>query len=409
MANTTVRITFTGIPEVDDNISVTPHLKVPPFSLVPRIEVFKTLRVNPGEATIGETSAETAANYAAALLADSPSAQYFIVTVLANVVTITINPDGNYDYFTEFDINGDFATAEFVSTTIGITGLENNYYLINNEINVTLSASAAVESFTVQFHNQSNQKSSVPVVVYPSPIGVCKLEISGYIKSLFDLPSDPETYTVNLEPTTNANNFQITVSYKDISESIIKTFIRGGVRTNNTNQFLSVNQVCRPTYKLPMWQGYPTADYQLNEDGQVIKLTHGYPLAQRDVRRKKGCNEIYVKFLNQQGGYCHWLFETHQNTQTSQGLGSFVRDNKLEDLGVTSDMKLKATAKIPEYYKGYVQDLIDSPEIWVMIDGEFVRILSGKNTFTYDEIRRSYSVSINLDFDYRYNPSLLWQ
>ena len=113
-------------------------------------------------------------------------------------------------------------------------------------------------------------------------------------------------------------------------------------------------------------------------------------------------------YLLQSGGYSTWLFESHTDNESNNNLGGFVRNNKADDLGNEADNKLTLNAKIPKQFRELASDLIVSPEIYALRDGIFVRCRSVRNSIAYDNIKRSYNVTINLELDYRFNPSLLW-
>ncbi len=295
---------------------------------------------------------------------------------------------------------------------ITVTGLSSDRYLINNKIIIELSSDVRVDRFTITFLNTNNTKSSSNIVVYPSPVaGTAQLNISPIIKSLFEYPADADGYVIPNQLTKNANNITITVTSTGHEPvAITKTFIRGGKKGKHKNLTLSANAVCRPAALLPIWTGYDTANYVLNGSNEIVKkLLSSVDLADRDYRRVRSCNGLYVKFLNQLGGYCHWLFESYSETESNNNLGSFERDNNVDDLGNESNSKLKMYSKVPAEYKGYVKDLIVSPEIYAMNDeGVFVRVLSARNSFEIDKNKRSYNVTINMDIENSFNPSLLW-
>lgn len=410
MPATIYNITFVSIPAVNESINVKAHIKTPPNGLTQRIETFKTNRSNPGETTIGANLNAQAQNFYNSFLTDYASGGNIIASVDGATVTLQVDPLGSFDYFDSIIISGPYAILTPSNSSVILSGLNSDLYLINNEIIISLSTSLAYPFYTIQFKNLSNQKISNLVKVYPDGSNIATLNISPYIKGLFEYPSDADGYVIDNQNVPNSNKFEITVSNGVTSPSkIIKTFVRGGNKTNDTNQTLSVLDVLRPTLKLPIWTGFETASYYINGDGLMIKqLLGSLPFDQKDFRRPKGCNEIYVKFLNQKGGYSNWLFESHSETNVNQNLGNFIRNNKVDDFGNSSDSKIQVYSKVPKYYIGIINDLIISPEIYVYIDGVEIRVTSGRNSIEYDSIKRAYSVNINLDYQFRFNPSLLW-
>lgn len=412
MANTGIEIAFISLPSDGDSITLKAHYK---FANIPQerdIEiVFKTTPVQPNEVAIGAVVLDQAVKYHAKMQVIANDV--FDITLNNDTVYFLIRPESPFDYFTEPDITWEGSQYTFIDTSgvLTFSGLESDRYLINNDIYIELSSGIQGNPYILTFQNLTTGISSSPNIVYGDLQGRVGLNIAPMIKSLFAYPSDAEGYSVNNQPVNNANAFKISVtSVNTNSVEITKTFIRGGKRTNDTNQTLNNGATCRPTYLLPIWNGYDTADYYLDENNIIRKrLLAEVPFAQKDFKRTKDCNAYYVKFANQQGGYCHWLFESHVNTHSNTAQGSFIRNNKVDDLGSESNSKLKIYSKVPEYYIDYINDLIDSPEVYVFVEGKYMRVTMANNSIQFDDIKRSYQVTLNINFEFRFYPSLLWQ
>lgn len=101
-----IRINFQSIPSVDDSITVIANFDGNP---VPMLMVFKTIRTDVGEVSIGSTLHDTVVNYAEAFNNDIPD---FQATVDGNSVIIE-NIGIFFDYMDDCVIVGDFATAGF--------------------------------------------------------------------------------------------------------------------------------------------------------------------------------------------------------------------------------------------------------------------------------------------------------
>ena len=101
-------------------------------------------------------------------------------------------------------------------------------------------------------------------------------------------------------------------------------------------------------------------------------------------------------------------FRSKNELESNVNLGGFVRNNLVDDLGNESNSTIQAMGKIPAEYAYYINDLIVSPEIYVLLDGSWVRVRSKNNSVSVNQTKRSYQVTINYDVDYRFNPSLLW-
>jgi len=398
-----IGINLISNPNNGDTVSFKITVGGVPFTIS---ETFVTSPIGSNQVQIGSTNLISAQNLALKLASDYPT--YIGTMVIGNQVKAnSLNGSPPYAMATNAPLRIEF---EFIEASISINGLEYDRYLINNEIWISIGTGTLVEYFNVTIANNFTGGIPASAVVYPNISGVARLNISPYLKSLFANSEDPIGYNIDNQVVPNVNAFTITAS-SDFFEaaSITKTFIRGGKRTNETNQTLPSLSQLRPTLRLPIWQGYDTAGYELDENNVERKvLLATFPEESKDYRRLKGCNSIYCKFLNQQGGYSNWLFESHTITESGNNLGSYIRDNKVDDLGNEFDSKCKLYSKVPEYYRDLIRDLIVSHEIYLTIDGIETRVVLGKNSMPYDKVSRTYTVNINFDFDYRFNPTPLW-
>lgn len=278
--------------------------------------------------------------------------------------------------------------------------LNNNGYLINNEIWFNVTADEDVLYFKFIFTNLSNAKITSAFVSYADQNDNVFVNIQSVVKALFDTPNGS---------TNNSTKIQISIAANTgYSISFIKDFVRGGNRTNDTNQTISPNQSLRLYQTLPVWSGFPVYDYFLSSL-YVIEQQTLAEVSDIDYRRMKGCNNIYLKFLNQKGGYSYWLFESFTEKEAGNPLGATVgANNNLLDLGTISSSDLKVYSKIPKQYKQYAFDLVVSPDIYAYQNGGWKKIFLKANSIERDNIKRVYSVSLNLDLNYRFNPTLLW-
>lgn len=279
--------------------------------------------------------------------------------------------------------------------------LNNNGYLINNEIWFNISSDQPTLYFRLVLTNLSNSKISTQFISYTNQNNSVFVNIQSIVKSLFDYPNGE---------TNNSATFQISITANDGTNIIFqKSFIRGGNRVNETNQTISPNQTLRLHGTLPVWSGYPAYDYFLSS-GYVIQKQNLSDVTNIDYRRIKGCNNVYIKFLNQKGGYSYWLFESYTKKESNTNLGYLAnaQDNNLLDLGNESKSDLQIYSKIPQQYKQYALDLIESADIYAYRQGNWEKIFSKNNMIEFDNIKKVYSVNLNIDLNYRFNPSLIW-
>jgi len=279
--------------------------------------------------------------------------------------------------------------------------LNGNGYLINNEIWFNINADTEAVYFKIVLTNLSNAKITTQFVSYAINNNVF-VNIQSAVKGLFDSPNGT---------TNNSTKIQISITANDGTNiTFIKDFVRGGNRVNETNQTISSNQLLRLAEKLPVWSGFPVYDYFLTS-GYVIQEQGLADLdpALIDYKRIKGCNNIYLKFLNQKGGYSYWLFESWTEKEQNNPLGYLIDgSNNMLDLGSESKSDLQIYSKIPKEYKQYAFDLIDSLDVYAYQNGTWKKLFMKSNNIEKDNIKKVYTVTLNIDLNYRFNPSLLW-
>ncbi len=420
MSNSTIRIVFS--PEALSGFTLFNHVMKFDMFHNTNIEVketFTTVRTMPYYSTIGSPPIPT--RLIEALLLDYPN--LFTATADGSDAVIIESLFGDTTFSA---VDTEYLTYEITNVitpinpvALTVTGLNSNGYLINNEINISIDSTEEPVYFKIKISNLTNQKQASDKIVYPNDVFKGKASLQGIIKSLFTYPSDADGYVIPNQIVPNSNKYRIQIYYnpRDVDGNpttellgydVTKNFIRGGKRSTLTNLVVT-NSASRPGFKLPVWDGFPTAMYYVDEQFLIRKmLMSDVPLQYIDQRRKKGCNEIYVKFADQNGGYLNWLFESKNEIESNVNLGGFVRNNLVDDLGNESNSTIQAMGKIPSEYSHYINDLIVSPEIYVLLYGAWVRVRSKNNSVTVNENKRSYQVTINYDVDYRFNPSLLW-
>jgi hypothetical protein len=277
--------------------------------------------------------------------------------------------------------------------------LNGNGYLINNEIWFNITSDLPVAYFRLFVQNLSNGKISSTFTAY-TQTNSARVNLQSIIKSLFDVPNGIEN---------NSATFKITITASDGTViNFNKSFIRGGVRTISINQTIQNNQILRISDTIPIWQGLPISESFLNTNYSITTIALAN-ITNVDYRRAKGCNNVYLKFLNQRGGYSFWLFESYSQKETTRNKGNLIDGNgSFIDLGTDSNSDLQVYSKIPKEYKQYAIDFIVSPDVYVWQDAIWKKVTTKNNSLEVDNIKKVYSVNFNLDLNYRFNPSLLW-
>src|SRR4029079_14331241 len=139
-------------------------------------------------------------------------------------------------------------------------------------------------------------------------------------------------------------------------------------------------------------------------------LSSGYVIQQQnlvdldpaliDYKRIKGCNNIYLKFLNQKGGYSYWLFESWNEKEQNSPLGYLIGgNNNMIDLGSERESDLQVYSKIQKEYKQYAFDLIVSSDVYAYQNGGWKKIFMKANPIERDNIKKVYTVTLNIDLN----------
>lgn len=418
MANK-LTITFNSLPDVDDYITLSAH-RISDDTIVDFTETFKVSRTTTGECAIQANVNNQAAAYKSAFKTDYETSLKALVE--NNVVTITLL--SGFDDITDCEISGSFATFTLNNQNISVTGLDSNGYLIDNEIwvNASLIGSGAQKYF-VNITNQVTQESTGNLRLYPRPEGGISVNLSPMLKSFMrEQPNDTQYNGLSQVITNNWTPFRVRIGCEYINSDNFtsnvfinydRNFFFGGYRTQKTNQNVSVNQKLRMSDRLPIWSGYPTAEYTVNSSFQIVKNTNLNTVTEKDFRRVRGCDPVYLKFKNSIGGYSYWLFEGWNDEQGNTGLGVNESRQKVYDLGSDVDFSLNTYSKVPFEYYGLIQDLIISPEIYLYnpeetINDAWERIRSVSNRTTEDPFSKVYETKLRFQRILKYNPSVLW-
>lgn len=415
MANNVLRITFNEPIPVGGTLSFKHDTDT-------ILNTYVLNRAGAGEVTANNTVEKTAANLRTALNLDYPDR--FNITYAGNYLTIESRDQalGFSDGTSSHNVT--FGYSE--RTTIQSTGLTGDNYLINNPIILNLESAIDIDYFELSLENLTNQENTGLIRVYADDNNEAYVDLSPFIKGVFMYPQANQDYSNPTAPgntrVASSNKIKITIQAGGTSTTITKMFIRGGRRTNNTNQTLPITTLSdfttwmMPSDKIPYWTGYPISGYTLESTGITKKYQSQLPAGILDTRRASGCNQVYIKFLNQKGGYSYWLFESGKEQEQNTNLGSFIRNQKVDDLGNEANSTMQLYSKVPREYMGILKDLCVSSEVYVYYNtatetrtaNEFIRAVLDRNSIMIDENKRASAVSIKLDFDYRFNPSVVW-
>jgi hypothetical protein len=293
-----------------------------------------------------------------------------------------------------------------------ITGLDNNYYLINNQINLLINGFASdVRYLEISVYNTNTTK---PAKVRLYPINnTFKVDISHLVKSTFNDPLYPN---VNINLNTIAIDFKVVFLDETVlSQKQTKQFIRGGnwqgvypdCETQKQNYLFDVDVLdFLITKKVAAWGEEPKEVYEINGTQYASflepALTENFEIP---------CKGIKTIFLNQYGTYSEWYFnnyEINSNTKHTDFIEKFSTDfngNLFNDLGSKVDTTITVKDSVPLRFNQLIRHLIVSPEIYVVEDGFNRKVILNNSKWVYSTREKSYKHSITFDYLTVINPS----
>jgi len=322
---------------------------------------------------------------------------------------------------------------------MNLSGLSSNFYLANNPIYLSISGiddrTPYIDYFISVYDNQGSITSTSKPQRSYNLNNTLSVDIAPLIKSFMSEPNHNTNYT-ELNPFPfyfNHIKINITVREYEYKNTVVsdpeggldrivfsteivntdtisnKTFIRGGKRTydNNINLGNATNLIV--TDKIPVWSGLPVDYYYTNLQDGIVK-TNIIPGELKDERTVKGCESIYVKFLNSLGGYSYWLFENSEVQERNSNLGSIRRQLDVLDLGNESEETITLISKVPQRFMPLMKDLIVSPEIYryEKENQEWHRLSSDNNRITTNSFEVNTKVKLKFNPYSNYNPAVIW-
>ena len=299
-----------------------------------------------------------------------------------------------------------------------ITGLENNYYLINNSINLLINGFASTVSYLEIKATNSNTTKVAEIRIYPIS-GTFKIDISHLVKSTFNQPSYPN---VNLNLNSISLDFKAYfVNNTNSTTTITKFFIRGGNHQGiypncireKENYLLNGDVISNLiTSKMPCWR-CDLEDFSSLITQQSPKINGAvYDLITTDTECfDKPCKGIRVIFLNQYGTYSGWYFNNYEVADSTkhvdfiQQFGTAFNGNNFNDLGSKVTTTLTVKDSVPVAYNNLIRQLIISIEVYVIENGFFRKVILNNSKWNFNSRENTYKHSITFDYLEVLNPS----
>ena len=248
-----------------------------------------------------------------------------------------------------------------------ITGLENNYYLTQNDIWVKISGVAEpIASLELSVKNLTTSKELPTLRLYPSPNNDFQFNISLPVRGLFPFPNH-----INVN---SLQSFEITFRIKfgnsnieDEVLTITKYFVRGGRNKNGVDEwYLLPSQELIVGRWIDWGISLPTFAKRI-QGSTIVDFIPSNPFK----FNLRGCDYKIIKFLNSLGGYQYYIFEAFEIKNKSKSgktiarIANRLRDDNFLNIGIDNEKEIEFSTKTPFEIQTVITDLISSFEVLI--------------------------------------------
>ncbi|MGL5233834.1 MAG: hypothetical protein ACRC8Z_03630 [Empedobacter falsenii] len=245
-----------------------------------------------------------------------------------------------------------------------VTGIENNYYLSQNDIWVTISdIEFPTALMMVIVKNKATNKEYV-LKASPSPDNEYRVNITMPISALFPYPNH-----ININ---SLQEFEITFTLKfadatkpDQSTTLTKYFVRGGRnKDGNAEWFLTPSEELIVGKWIDFGVTLPGYAKRL-QGSQIIDFIPNNPY----LHILRGCDFKIIKFLNSLGGYQYYVFESFEIKNKSKSgksiskIATSLRQDDFIDIENNTERTIEFKAKTPFEIQDVITELISSLEV----------------------------------------------
>lgn len=251
-----------------------------------------------------------------------------------------------------------------------INGLENNYYLTQNDIWVVINGfTNVVAKVILDFKNLITNQELNGFDCSASPNNDCTFNVCFPVRALMP---EPDHITNN-----NLQQFQIKITAKfqntalaDEVQTITKYFVRGGKRKSGieewylqNNEFLIVGRWIEggSSWTVLSQPNRIDNDEIVNDPTWTDKVF---------VNERKGCKGLLVKYLNSLGGYQYFYFDRYEDkikTKSSkpvQRIATRLRKDNFQNTGYEETFTRTLYAYTDKELQENFQDLVRSPQLF---------------------------------------------
>ncbi|MGE8528505.1 hypothetical protein [Chryseobacterium rhizosphaerae] len=254
---------------------------------------------------------------------------------------------------------------------MNIIGLENNYYLTQNDIWITVNGFTEVVSKVIlDFKNLITNQELNGFECSSSPDNDCSFNICFPIRALMPEPN----HTIN----NNLQNFQVKITAKfkntatpDEVVTLSKYFIRGGKDKAAVNEwYMSDGDYLAENYWIIGGNSWVAFTQPVRISAGTLIEDSNYPLKAIQEERKS-CEGVLIKYLNSLGGYQYFYFDRYENKEKTkagksvQRIASRLRKDNFQNIGYTETKTITLYSLTEKKLQVNFKELVKSPHIFL--------------------------------------------
>ncbi|RMZ60060.1 hypothetical protein D1632_10755 [Chryseobacterium nematophagum] len=297
-----------------------------------------------------------------------------------------------------------------------ITGLDNNYYLSQNDIWISISGFIDLPDILELIVTNITTGASLPILrMSPSPENEFKCNICVPVRALFPFPDH-----ININ-SLQSFGFDFIVKFEDTNIadetiSLTKYFVLGGRNKNgNAEWFLTASEELI-VGKWLEWRTVTLPGYAKRIQGNAI--VDFIPTEKVILNKPSGCDYKILKFLNSLGGYQYYLFDKFQEKYKSKAgktipkIADRLRQHNMRNREVNTERTIEFQTKTPFAAQSVITDLIASPEVLLYdstgddSDSQWERLVIENNDSIENNWNRVYENKLEFSFSKYINRTI---
>lgn len=280
-----------------------------------------------------------------------------------------------------------------------ITGIEGSRYFLFNPIWVDVDNAPAKVMFDVIINGENN------FFTLQSFNGKIRFDIGKLVLGLIKNTTNKSNTLMGAVDGAYSVKLKVRTFTTEATEEIeeVKYFILGGKKSYSNNVIAPV--------KLSLtnfaWEGYPKWKSRFYS-GIVNSESNDFNI----LNPRVNCNNLFVAFRNNLGGFSFYLFEDYNITDKSSNKGYYLTQKDIKIPGVDSNLSVTVRSKVHRNFYETISHLSDSFEIYIYNENIFdsndtwVRVNGANNDFDFNP--KNVATDVEMKFDVVTNFNKVW-